>query len=70
MVLDMPAIQKKLSTLPFVDLYLCLEGGAPAHYRGSMRGLTKHPKIDVSEEYKDDLEQLAYYIRNNIHDDT
>lgn len=60
---------KKLSTLPFIDLYICLEGGARAHFRGSMRGLTKHPKIDVGDEYTEDVKNLAQYIRNNIHDD-
>lgn len=60
---------KKLNTLPFVDLYLCLEGGQEAHYRVSMRGLTKHPDIGLGHEYRQDLERLAEYIRTNVKDD-
>src|SRR5271170_7288105 len=59
----------KLSTLSFVDLYLCLEGGQGAHYRGSMRGLAKHPDISLGPEYKHDLDHLADYIRKNITDE-
>ena len=63
------AIHKKLSQLPFVDLYVCLEGGAKPHFRGSMKGLTKHPKIDVPDEYNEDINNLIKYIQTNIHDD-
>jgi twitching motility protein PilT len=62
-------IGNKLSALPFVDLYLCLEGGEPAHYRVSMRGLTKHPDIRLNASYTHDLEQLAQHIRTSISDD-
>lgn len=60
---------KKLSTLPFVDLYLCLEGNEAPHYRGSIRGLTKHPNINIDPDYAADLHQLTEHIRTNIHDD-
>lgn len=62
-------IYKKLSSLPFVDLYVCLEGGARSHYRGSMQGLAKHPNIDLGDEYNEDIKNLAQYIRTNIHND-
>ena len=61
--------QKKLSELNFVDLYICLKGGAPAHYRGSMRGLAKHPDISVGPEYADDLQKLADYINTEATND-
>jgi len=59
----------KISSLPFVDLYLCLEGDQPAHYRGSMRGLTKHPDIGLAPEYQDDLDKLKDHIRSKLIDD-
>ena len=60
---------KTISTLPFSDLYICLEGGMPAHFRASMRGLTKHPDIGISPEYAQDLEQLTEHVRKNLVDD-
>jgi twitching motility protein PilT len=59
----------KISSIPFVDLYLCLEGGQPAHYRGSMRGLTKHPNIGLGPEYEQDLEHLKAHIGSKVVDD-
>jgi len=63
------SIKRKLSALPFVDLYVCLDGGAAPHYRGSMRGLVKHPNIDLGPEYAEDVAQLSNYIRTSIQDD-
>lgn len=61
--------ERKLSTLPFIDLYICLEGNEPAHYRGSMRGLTKHPNIGLGAEYSAEIQELSQYIRSNVTDD-
>jgi len=61
--------QKSLSTLPFVDLYICLEGDAAPHFQGSMKGLKKHPNIIVPPEYQDDLQRLIASIKKNINDD-
>lgn len=60
---------KKLSTLPFVDLYVCFDGKHPAHYRGSMRGLTKHPDIMVGVEYAEDIKQLTEHVRLQVTDE-
>lgn len=62
--------QKKLSTLPFVDLYVCLDGSGLAHHRVSMKGLPKHPDIIVPADYSEDLAKLAQHIRNHGNKDS
>jgi twitching motility protein PilT len=62
-------LMNKISTLPFVDLYLCLDGNEPPHCRVSTRGLPKHPDIAISPEYRDDIAQMTAYIRETLHDD-
>jgi len=61
--------QKKLNTLPFVDLYICVEGNAPPHYRGSTKGLKKHLDIAIPPQYKEDMLGLTEHIKNNISED-
>jgi len=61
--------QKKLSLLPFVDLYICLEGSAQPHYRAQTKGLGKHPDIAVPPEYALDLLRLTEYMRAHLSED-
>ena len=62
-------VQKKLSTFPFVDLYICIEGGQPAHHRASMKGITTHPDIVMSPEYSEDINNLTQYILDHLTQD-
>ena len=63
------SMNKTLNALQFSDLYLCLKGGEPPHYRGSMAGKAQHPNIGIDADYEQDIEQLKQHILNHITDD-
>lgn len=58
-----------LSSLPFVDLYVCLKGDQPPHLRTSMKGLKKHPDIAVPKEYHEEIARLAELINKSPQND-
>lgn len=60
---------KKINDLSFSDLYICLEGGGPAHYRISSSSYDKHPNTILGPEYREDIDKLASLIRAQGHDD-
>ncbi len=59
---------KQLNELDFVDLYLCLEGEAPAHFCRTIGGTTDYA-IEVPAEYQNSIDSLTSYIKNNFSDD-
>jgi hypothetical protein len=64
--------QKKLQELPFMDLYVCLDGDAPAHYRqiplGRNEDLLKEAELDneVPPEFQDDIAKITAFLREKF----
>jgi twitching motility protein PilT len=60
------AMSKKLTDLPFIDLYLCIEGNAKPHYKVTGKDQAAHPNIMIPADYETDVKSLAEYIRKNV----
>ncbi len=61
--------QQKLTDLPFVDLYVCLEGDGKAHYNRSATGKIMDQDINVPPEFAEDVENLTNFLRTNFTED-
>ena len=53
---------KRLAELPFVDLYLCLEGSEAAEYKSNEPGKSKFSQV-VPQEYDDDIQAFSTAIQ-------
>jgi len=58
---------RALRELNFMDIYVCMDGDKPAHYReGIINGKMSEFDADVPEEFFNDVEDLAEYLRQNF----
>ncbi|MDX2027066.1 MAG: ATPase, T2SS/T4P/T4SS family [Alphaproteobacteria bacterium] len=62
-------MSKKLQSLPFVDLYICLEGGETPHYHAPIKGRKKRADVPVPPEFDEDLQNLKSHLENSQHGD-
>lgn len=58
--------QSRLSEFDFVDLYVCLEGGAEPHYHKTIIGLPQDRDIHVPEEFKHAIDGLTRYLQTEF----
>ncbi|HUY67969.1 MAG TPA: ATPase, T2SS/T4P/T4SS family, partial [Alphaproteobacteria bacterium] len=62
--------QKKLHELPFMDIYLCLNGEVPAHYRqtisGKAGGHADELDKDVPPDFSDDVASITAFLREKF----
>jgi len=64
---DDRAKQRVLRDLPFMDIYVCLDGNSPAHYREEVKnGIASEIDVDVPPEYQEDIEELASFLRESF----
>jgi twitching motility protein PilT len=58
--------QRKISDLPFMDLYVRLDGEAIPHYRQIVKGRNSQLDDDVPEEFREDVAILAALLHKNF----
>ncbi len=61
--------QSRLHELPFMDLYVCLEGGGAPHYRKLVGNKATDSDDDVPDDYREDIERLASFLRDKFEAD-
>jgi len=55
--------EKKLSDFDFVDLYVCLEGGARPHFHTQVSGRNDGNDCEVPDDYLDAVSKLSEFLR-------